>query len=265
MYTLSNPPQLDWLMSPPPPARPPRRRSLPVEILKFLGLFAFFFALLVLIVMGPTYYTQISYLWQKPSNNLSKKYDLPASVADSAQDITALNDLFNQKQALFAEDTVVIPQIGVDAPIIYLDTADNDKIIAAIQNGIGHYLGTAMPGRNGNVFLTGHSSYYWWSGGKYNQVFARLEYLKAGDLVYIYYQGGKYIYRITNSFVVRPEQVEVLQPTVSPTLTLMTCVPVGTNLRRLIVQAELIGQPAVSGGDFGNITLPKPPTILPLY
>jgi LPXTG-site transpeptidase (sortase) family protein len=264
MYTLPNQPQQHWFKPVSPANRP--KKNFFVELVRFLGLFLFFFITLVLIVMGPTYYNQLSYLWEKPTNNYSTKYDLPVSVGTDSQSQGDVNNLFTQRQALFAQDTVIIPKIGVDAPIVYLDTSNNSAILEAIKNGIGHYQGTAMPGQNGNVFLTGHSSYYWWSKGKYNDVFARLHQMQIGDLIYIYYQNQKYIYRVNKSFVVRPEQVDVLNPTTSPTLTIMTCTPVGTNLRRLIVTADLISQPSVKSGDFKGVTnIPKPPTILPLY
>lgn len=261
MYTLPNPPQSNWFR----PANPSyQRKNWFVELLKFLALFVFFFCALVLIVMGPTYYRQISYLWEKPTNNYSDKYNLPVAATDAT--INDVNNLFASRPSVYTQDTILIPKIGVDAPIVYLNTTDNDQILEAIKDGIGHYQGTAMPGQNGNVFLTGHSSYYWWSKGKYNTVFARLNQVTAGDLVYVYYQNSKYIYRINKTFVVRPEQVDVLNPTSAATLTLMTCTPVGTNLKRLIVTADLISQPSVNSGDFQNLSgLPKPPTILPLY
>lgn len=216
--------------------------------------------------MGPTYYSQLAYFWTKPSNNYSEKYDLPVAVSDDPSDISDVTTLFDQRTSLFAQDSIVIPKINVDAPILYLNTTDNDQIIEAIKDGVGHYYGTAMPGRNGNTFLTGHSSYYWWSGGKYNQIFANLGQLTTGDLVYIYYQSKKFVYRVSKNFVVQPSQVEILAQTTEPTITLMTCTPVGTNLRRLVVQGELISQPSVSGDDFGGVSdIPKPPTILPLY
>lgn len=262
MYTLPNQPQSNWFVT--NPNYRPRRWW--VELLKFLGLFILFFALLVLVVMGPTYYSQLSYLWGKPTNNYSSKYDLPVAVDTNGSSVTGnVTTLFDQKTALFAIDSIVIPKINVDAPIIYLNTTDNATIIETVKDGVGHYYGTAMPGHNGNVFLTGHSSYYWWSGGKYNQVFANLNKLKSGDLIYIYYQSKKFVYQVNNTFVVEPSRVDVLSQTAEPTITLMTCTPVGTNLRRLIVQGTLINQPSIKG-DFGEVSsIPKPPTILPLY
>ncbi len=245
------------------PAYPPRPRRFGVELLKFFGIFAFFFVLLTLIVMAPTFYTNISYMIFGAAEN---KYELPVTVPDTAADIGNLADFWEAQEFVPAGDTIIIPKINVDAPIIYMESGENKQILEDIKYGVGHYPNTAMPGQVGNVFMTGHSSYYWWSGGEYNQIFALLDKLKAGDLVYIYYDGGKYIYRVKESFVVNPSQVNVLENTNEPILTLMTCTPLGTNLRRLIVRADLVGRPPVDTTDFrGVVNIPEIPIILPLY
>jgi sortase A len=217
--------------------------------------------------MGPTIYTTIHYWVAGPSTKDSNKYHLPTSVSNNVADINNLADFVDKKtDGIPTVDSIVVPKINVDAPLVYIQDDNNASILNAIKSGVGHYPGTAMPGRIGNAFFTAHSSYYWWSDGKYNQVFALLGKLSAGDLVYIYYQGGKFVYRVTDKVVVNPSDVHVLDQTPTPTLSLMTCTPVGTNLHRLIVHAELIGSPTVSGSDFSGINdLPKLPTILPLY
>jgi len=92
------------------------------------------------------------------------------------------------------------------------------------------------------VFLTGHSSYYPWDPGKFKDVFATLGSLEVGDRYYIYYDQIKYMYQITEKKEVQPNYMEVLaQPTDKKISTLMTCSPVGTTLRRLILTAEQIG------------------------
>jgi LPXTG-site transpeptidase (sortase) family protein len=57
----------------------------------------------------------------------------------------------------------------------------------------------------------------------------------------VYYGGDRHTYRVTKKYEVKPSDVSVLdQPTTQRIATLMTCTPVGTTLRRLIVQAEEI-------------------------
>lgn len=135
-------------------------------------------------------------------------------------------------------------------PVQMVDTADfsfkdlyasENKIQEALREGVVHYPYTANPDQPGNVFITGHSSYYPWDKGRYKDVFALLHKLEVGDEYSLYYKGKKYNYRVSDKFEVQPDDVSVLaQPLDSYESTLMTCTPVGTTLRRLIVKAELV-------------------------
>ena len=148
------------------------------------------------------------------------------------------------------DNRLVIPKIGINVPIVEATDAalkrrDFDMFDADIQNalkfGVVHYPGTANPGEIGNVFLTAHSSNYPWVQSNYNAVFALLPRLEIGDEYSIFYDGELHQYRITEKFEVSPKDVSVLaQPQDNRMSTLMTCTPVGTTLRRLILKAEEI-------------------------
>lgn len=134
---------------------------------------------------------------------------------------------------------LTIPKIAVNAPVVW--NSDPARILEDLRRGVAHYSGTSLPNeRNGNVFITGHSTNYVWEKGKYNRVFANLDKLVVGDLIALTTDNKKYIYRVKESLVVRPTEVGVLDQTPTPILSLMTCTPIGTNLRRLVVRAELI-------------------------
>ena len=247
----------------PTPQRP--RRKIWVEVVKFLGLFLGFFIFLSAIVMGPTIYASLSYYATAP-DEYSEKYELPVRVGADSFGVDELESFIEQSTFSPTEDTLIIPKINVDAPIVYMQSYDNNQILEDIKRGVGHYLGTAKPGRVGNTFLTGHSSYYWWSGGEYNQIFANLDKLEIGDLIYAYNDGDKFVYRVSDTFIIRPSETGVLNQTEEPMLTLMTCTPIGTNLKRLIVQAELVGRPPVDISDFDVfVEIPDLPIILPLH
>lgn len=135
---------------------------------------------------------------------------------------------------------LVIPKIQVDAPIIWTQSIDPDAMLADLDKGVVHYANTTMPGESGNVAITGHSSNYWWSQGKYNTVFVLLDQLVPGDQAAIFKDGKKYVYEVWGLEVVEPTRVSVLAPMPESTLTLITCVPVGTNISRLVVRARQI-------------------------
>lgn len=148
------------------------------------------------------------------------------------------------------ENRIVIPKLGINAPIVRPSMTSlleknwagfEEDIQKALEDGIVHYPGSARPGQAGNFFLTGHSSYYPWAKGDYKEIFARLPELSVGDTYFVYHNGDKHMYRIASKYEVKPTDVSVLdQPTGKRLSTLMTCTPVGTTLRRLIVQAEEI-------------------------
>jgi len=138
------------------------------------------------------------------------------------------------------DNTLFIPKIGVQAPIVYAKSRTQSEIDKLLLDGVVHYFGTAEPGEKGNVFITGHSSYYWWSDGRFNTVFSILDKLVVGDVIYINYGGRRYTYKVFDMKVVSPSDTSVLDQGNSSILSLMTCTPVGTNYRRLIVLASQI-------------------------
>ena len=48
----------------------------------------------------------------------------------------------------------------------------------------------------------------------------------------------KFTYQVEESFVITPDQISVLGDSGDDRITLITCTPIGTNLKRLIVVAK---------------------------
>ncbi|MDO8507813.1 MAG: sortase [bacterium] len=180
----------------------------------------------------PLIYARIS--WKKP--------------ADTQKLIVKTQEVYQKKMAdsatlapgevIPAESRIIIPKISANVPIVYAGTKDEKTIQNLLHSGVVHYQGTAMPGEVGNSFITGHSSNYWWDTGKYNQVFVMLDKLGPGDQAVVYNNGKKFVYTVRDKVVVAPEDVSVLSPTATPTLSLMTCTPPGTSWKRLVVRLD---------------------------
>lgn len=144
---------------------------------------------------------------------------------------------------------IVIPRINKNVPVVGVK---NENLIArqweeleadiqkALRNGVVHYPGTALPGENGNIVLTGHSSYYAWDPGRFKDVFALLHDVRKGDKVVIFFNQKKYLYEIEEKKIVLPKEVDVLRSANKEQLTLITCTPIGTNLKRLVVIGKLL-------------------------
>jgi sortase A len=137
---------------------------------------------------------------------------------------------------------ITIPAIGVDAPIVLNETSVVEwKVQVALRSGTVHYGDTAVPGQgSGNVVIIGHSSGLPWAPGDYKWVFTMLDKLKKGDQIHVSYQGLPYVYEMTESEVVEPTDVRVLNQTATPMLTLITCTPIGTAKQRLIIKAKQV-------------------------
>lgn len=149
---------------------------------------------------------------------------------------------------------IIIPKIGVDAPVVYDEpNVDEASYQRALERGVVRLGNTANPGTRGNVVIGGHSSNNVFNAGKYKYVFVNLRRLDVGDIFYLNYNSTRYTYKITTAHkIVTPTDVSALSPTEKPTVTLFTCDPPGTNLNRLIVQAEQI-DPSPSGATTNTV------------
>lgn len=139
---------------------------------------------------------------------------------------------------------VSIPKIGITAPMVWSKSENDQAQLADLANGVAHFPQTASPGQPGNMIISGHSSNYVWAKGKYNYIFKNLNNLEPGDVVDLKttQQNGKviaYHYKISEKFTTVPNDARIFENTSQSTLTLSTCWPLGTNLRRLIVKGQL--------------------------
>jgi LPXTG-site transpeptidase (sortase) family protein len=106
-----------------------------------------------------------------------------------------------------------------------------------LRHAAGHLEDTPLPGQRGNIGIAGHR----------DGIFRPLKDAHVGDTLTLTTSGFAYRYRISRTLIVAPEDVYVLDPTLDPTLTLVTCYPfnfIGHAPKRFIVQAELVDQQA---------------------
>ncbi len=122
---------------------------------------------------------------------------------------------------------IIIDKIDLKAPLA--EGTDNKSI----RYALGHFKDTAMPGETGNFAVAGHRSY------TFGEYFNRLDELEKGDIIKVIYGGSTYNYEVDESFVVEPEQVEVLESGDKAEITLVTCTPEWTATHRLIVKGHL--------------------------
>lgn len=125
---------------------------------------------------------------------------------------------------------LIAPTIGLDTPVVEVFVQDGVWQVADYAAGFNH--GTALPGAVGNTVMAGHAGF---RGG----VFGNLGGLAPGDDIFVVAGGWQYHYRARATTSVWPNQIEVMDPTSTPVLTLITCTAWDT--QRLVVVADLVG------------------------
>lgn len=118
-----------------------------------------------------------------------------------------------------------IPKINLKVAVAEGTTDD------IISQAVGHFKGTAKPGEVGNFALVGHRNF---TTGEF---FLKIDKLKPGDDIIVTTVDKTYNYKITGQETVNPQDVHVLNPTKTPTITLITCSLSGK--QRLVVKGEL--------------------------
>lgn len=97
---------------------------------------------------------------------------------------------------------------------------------------LGHFEDSAKPGEKGNFSVAGHRV------SDYSDVLVNLYKTEVGDEIIVKADKKKYIYKITDNFIVNPDRVDVLDNTDEATITLITCT-VGAK-ERVVVKGNLV-------------------------
>lgn len=199
-----------------------------------VGIIIIALVLAYLILNAPALFKKADYYYKtevKKENYGRNQFALPS--IDPSQPVASQNPLGDLE-----DNHLYISSLNINAPIIW--RIPEDQILNNLKNGVVQFSGSDTPDGPGNVFITGHSSYYFWVKSDYKQVFALLPNIKKGDQIVITYNGEPYLYKVTETLTVKPGDTWVADSRGKRELTLMTCVPVGTNISRFIVKAELV-------------------------
>lgn len=164
----------------------------------------------------------------------------PVVKEEAKYDLNKALNIEYSVEPVNTEFSIVIPKIGASAPIVAnVDPNNKDIYLSALKKGVAHALGTSFPGKVGNTFLFAHSTDAFYNVGRYNAVFYLLGKLSEGDEIDIYYKGALYKYSVADIKIVEAKDVTYLGNFgEGNTLTLQTCYPPGTTLKRLVVVAS---------------------------
>lgn len=122
--------------------------------------------------------------------------------------------------------TIDIPRLGLTSIVLEGDQA------ATLLLGVGHLSDTPLPWSSGNSVLAAHRDTF----------FRNLGRIRPNDVIRFRTADAELEYRVADTKIVEPTDLEVLAPTRSSTLTLITCYPfryIGPAPKRFVVRATL--------------------------
>lgn len=121
---------------------------------------------------------------------------------------------------------LIIPKLHAAIPV-YHGTNEEE-----LDNGVGHYADSVLPGENDNSVLSGHR----------DTVFRRLGEVEKGDSLIVRTSAGEFEYIVDKIRIVDKDDRTVIVPKPVATLTVSTCYPfyfVGSAPKRFVIVAYL--------------------------
>jgi len=123
----------------------------------------------------------------------------------------------------------------IEIPAIELDSELQEGIrIPTLDDGPGHWPGSAMPGELGNVVVAGHRT----SNGA---EFRHLDDLVVGDEVIMTTPQGRFVYLVESIEIVGPDALWIVTQTHEHRATLFACHPPGSVAERIVAHLRLSG------------------------
>lgn len=126
---------------------------------------------------------------------------------------------------------------GIEIPAIGVQKTMYEGVsLTVLDIGPGHWPGTARPGHRGNVVVAGHRT-------SHDRPFRNIDALVPGDEVVFTTLEGRFVYVVTGTEVVKPEEIRIIDQTDGFTATLFACHPPGSTKERIVVHLAM-RQPA---------------------
>lgn len=213
----------------------------------------------LLLTLGVTAFTSVLYPLLSYQQSYAPRFNRPELVTPGVQpvlaadtkptfvpemvnttlDYTNSSTWFASGRAVTTFDPIIyhltIPKLGINQAVVRNDHTD-------LKESLIHYPGTAMPGDLGNPVIFGHSVLpQFFNPKNYLSIFSTLHTLVPGDEIILTSAEATYTYKIRDMYQTEPDDLSPLAQSYGDRyLTLITCTPPGTYLKRLIIKAVLI-------------------------
>ena len=188
---------------------------------------------ILLLVFGPLAKQEIIFQYHQATK---KQYYYVEETANGKEEIPAKGQQIIPQSTDFG---IVIPKINANAPIFAnIDPFKESEFLPILKKGVAHAKNTSFPGQGENIYLFAHSASGPLQIKQYNAVFYLLPKLEQGNQIIIFYKEKPYYYYVFEKKIIGPEKINYLEKTGEEILTLQTCYPAGTTLKRLIIRAK---------------------------
>ena len=125
---------------------------------------------------------------------------------------------------------LIIPRMDLNRIVVEGATAE------ALTKGPGHFPETPLPGQLGNAAIAGHRT-------THLAPFFDIDKLQPGDEITVITLNGRYVYHVTGTEIVAPDDYAAVIPTTDvtkATLTLVSCTPRYSARNRIVVHSDLV-------------------------
>lgn len=174
---------------------------------------------LALYIIVYPFWPNISFWWNGKTHNTP-----PLVQANSSSDSSDSPS----RETYPAENTLVVPAMNLQ------EVVNEGAGSWVLSKGVWRRPVGSTPDAGGNTVIAGHRFTY-----RGAAVFYHMDKVHEGDPVILYWEGKKYVYEVTRTYVVPPTALEVEAPTEEPRLTLYTCTPLWTSKSRLVIESKL--------------------------
>lgn len=197
--------------------------------------------------------------WFKPSTNKDLSYRL---------------NVLPYEEHRYHNQYIVIPAMGLVAPIVELDNKSKDYSNAKKWKTFDYnkYLENwplifpwteSIWKKEWNTFIFGHSNFWINKPGKFKTIFRLTYNLEIGDKIWIYkkidWEWMFYEYNVTISKKIKANDTRAILPEKGKsTISLSSCWPIGTAKDRRFNRAELVSSMSLKSA----LIVPKPPKML---
>ena len=208
---------------------------------KFIGYFSFGLFFLGAIFLANAFWPIINY--EIKSRHFTQQLISPVSVLGESTTVIDYSQpktwfptapSLPPKPSKITHYALTIPKLKIDQAVVQIGGDD-------LMESLVQYPGTSLPGQYGNAVVFGHSVLpQFFNPKNYRTIFSTLPTLKENDEIFIDFDGILYRYEVIGLREVSQEDATVLEQHYDGEyLSLITCVPPGTYLRRLVVTAKL--------------------------